>query len=312
MSSAPDRPRILGIGIACLDHLFVAPRPAPGGQSPLRAHLVHGGGLIGTALVAAARLGAATEIWCWVGDDAEGELVIAGLRQEGVDARYVQMIPGARTPLSFIHVEEDSGERTIFHGPRLEVPRELVEGLAERPLECDVLLVDAVWPAASRAVAKRARTTGVPVVGDFCPDSAPADLTRLVTALIVPSGCAARLAPDASREEQLCTLARMGPGFVAVTAGAEGCYYLREGRIAHQPSFSVPVVDTTGAGDVFHGAFAYALARHWPTCECVEFASAAAALSCRALGGRTAAPSLAEVVACLQEQGSDLWLSFRE
>jgi sugar/nucleoside kinase (ribokinase family) len=305
---SPDRsPRILGVGIACLDYLFVAPRPAPGGQAELRERLIQGGGLIGTALVAAARLGASAVIWTWVGEDVEGEQVAAGLREEGVDTRHVAVIAGARTPVSFIHVEEGSGERTIYHGPRLPLPAASLRKLDHHLLACDVLLVDGVWPEASRRVAARARQQAVPVVGDFCPGPELAELAREVTALIVPSGCADRLAPATSREEQLRLLARGGPRFVAITAGEQGCYYLDEGGAAHQPGFSIPVVDTTGAGDVFHGAFAYALARQWSHSRAVEFASAAAALSCRALGGRTAAPTLEETLRLLREQGSSCW-----
>ena len=302
-----NRPRIVGVGVACLDYLFVAPRAAAGGYAPLAAHLIQGGGLVGTALVAAARLGAATEIWGWVGDDAEGQEVLRGLRAEGVGVSRAEVVPGARTPVSFIHVDAQSGERTIYHGRRLGVPGDAARRVGERPLSCDVLLVDAIWPEASRAAAARAQREGIPVVGDFCPNPELADLTRMVSALIVPRGCAESLAPGASREEQLRALASMGPQLVAITTGEEGCCYLTGGEVGHRPAFSVPVVDTTGAGDVFHGAFAYALARRWAAPRAVEFAAAAAALSCRALGGRTAAPNREEVGALLRAQGSHGW-----
>lgn len=278
----------------------------------MRDHVVCGGGLIGTAIAAAARLGAETAIWSWVGEDDEGQQVIAGLRAEGVDTGAVEVIPQGRTSVSFVHVQEGTGERTIYHRPRLEVPAERMRTAAERPLSCDVMLVDAIWPQASKLAAQRAREMGMPVVGDFCPGGEAADLARFVTHLIVPRACAERLAPGASREQQLRRLAELGPEFVAITAGAEGCWFLGRGSpccpaedtaaVAHQTSFPVPVVDTTGAGDVFHGAFAYALARRWPTEKCVEFASAVAALSCRALGGRAGIPRLREGLSFIEER----------
>ncbi len=307
MTSSEHRPRILGVGIACLDYLFLAPRAASGGQAPLRDHLIQGGGLVGTAVVAAARLGAAADIWTWVGDDPEGQQVLAELQQEGVGIGLAELITGARTALSFIHVEADTGERTIFHGPRVQVPQSLLAGVAKRTLACDVLLVDAVWPEASQAAAAMARRDGRPVVGDFCPSAELSELASLVTALIVPGKAADRLLPDVGREEQLRSFARSGPAFVAITSGSEGCHYLEGGRVRHRPAFSVPVVDTTGAGDVFHGAFAYALAHTWPASQAVEFAAAAAALSCRALGGRTSAPTSNEVLALLKAQGPGGW-----
>ena len=299
-------PRILGVGIACLDYLFMAPRAEPGGQARLAGHAIQGGGLVGTALSAAARLGAKAEIWTWVGDDAEGQEVLSGLRQEGVDVSRAERVRGARTPVSFIQVEERTGERTIYHGSRLEPPRAGIEALRNRPLGCDALVVDAVYAAASQIAASRARAAGLPVVGDFYPSRETADLAGDVSALIVSASASDRAIPGATRTEQLRSLAKTGADFIAITCGAEGCHYLDD-DFGYQPAFGVEVVDTTGAGDVFHGAFAYALARRWPTVQAVEFASAAAALSCRALGGRAAAPTLEEVAELLREQGSDIW-----
>ena len=305
--SGSARPRVVGVGIACLDYLFVASRARPGGQGEVRERLIEGGGLVGTALVAAARLGARAEIVTWVGDDAEGELVLGGLREAGVDTRGAEVIAGARTPVSFVHVEEGSGERTIYHGPRLEVGAERMGAAGGRSLSCEVLLVDGVWPAASTAAARRAREAGIPVVGDFCPGEETRELAGLVSHLIVSGGCAEGLAGGGSWEERLGRLAEMGPEFVAITAGAEGCHYVAAGKVAHQPAFAVEVVDTTGAGDVFHGAFGYGLGRGWPAARVVEFASAVAGLSCGALGGRKAIPSLEEAVGLLGEQGAEGW-----
>jgi sulfofructose kinase len=129
----------------------------------------------------------------------------------------------------------------------------------------------------------------------------------LVSALIVPASCADRIAPGAAWQEQLEVLKALGPAFPAITAGQDGCWYLEDGEVRHQPAFPVDVVDTTGAGDVFHGAFAYGLGRGWAEARWVEFASAVAALSCRALGGPRAIPDLEETLALLREHGSGRW-----
>lgn len=302
-----ERPRVIGLGLATLDYLFVSPVAAPGGQARLRDYAIEGGGLVGTAIVAAARLGAEAAIRTWVGDDQAGREVVEEFRREGVDTRRVEVVPGERTGAAFIHVEEGTGERTIYFAgcPRLS-PAEAARG-TEGPLECDAVVVDAVWPEASLALAGRARTQGIPVVGDFVPEGDLLELAGLMTALIVPRAGAERLAPGGSWEEKLRRLTETGAAFVAVTAGPEGCYFFADGKACLQPAFSVPVVDTTGAGDVFHGAFAYALARRWPVAQCVEFASAVAALSCRALGGRRAIPSYAEAAAFLREHGPGRW-----
>ncbi len=304
---APETPRVVGLGVATLDYLFLSPAAAPGGQAPLREYSIEGGGLVATAVVAAARLGAATALRTWIGDDDAGEAVLAGLRAEGVDASRVEVIPGERTPVAFIHVEEGTGERTIYFAGCPQVSPAQQARMAQGPLQCDAVVVDSVWPEASAALARRAREQDIPVVGDFCPEGDLVALAGLMTALIVPRAGAERLAPGVSWSDRLRVLADTGAEFVAITAGPEGCYFIDGGKICHQPAFPVPVVDTTGAGDVFHGAFTYALARQWPAARAVEFASAVAALSCRSLGGRRAIPSYAEAAAFLRERRSGRW-----
>lgn len=303
----PNTPRISGLGIATLDYLFVSPRPSPGGQAQISSYAIEGGGLVATALVAAARLGAQTDLRTWIGDDAAGEAVLAGLRAEGVDTTRVEVLSGQPTGVAFIHVEEGTGERTIyFAGSPQPSPAQQMK-MADGPLDCEAVVVDAIWPEASTALARRAREKGIPVIGDFSPEGELIPLAGLMTALIVPRAGAERLAPRGSWEERLRILADMGASFVAVTAGAEGCYFLDGGKACHLPAFSSTIVDTTGAGDVFHGAFAYALARRWPSAQGVEFAAAVAVLSCRALGGRKAIPSYSEAADLLRTQGSGRW-----
>lgn len=290
MSGESDRPRIIGLGLACLDYLFVTEAATAGGQARLVEYAVEGGGLVATALAAAARLGARAEIISWVGDDEEGRLVLEGLRREGVDVRRAEVVRGGRTAVSFIQVEAGTGERTIYHRRGIET---VSARAGEGNLECDVALVDGVWRDASIAFARRAREGGIPVVGDFCPTGDLQALAGHTSALIVNRQCGEQI--GGSWGARLGRLAELGPEFAAITAGEEGCYYLDGGEVTHQPAFKVEVADTTGAGDVFHGAFAYALARGWAYPRCVEFASAAAGLSCRALGGRKAIAGVEEV-----------------
>ena len=290
MSRVPDGPRIIGLGLACLDYLFVTEAATAGGQARLVDYAVEGGGLVATALAAAARLGARAEIITRVGDDDEGRRVVEGLSAEGVDVSRAEVVKGERTAVSFIRVEAGTGERTIYHRRGIET---VGARAGEGDLGCDVVLVDGVWPDASIAFARRARERGIPVVGDFCPTGNLQGLASYTSALIVNRQCGEQM--GGSWGARLGRLAGLGPEFVAITAGEEGCYYLEGGEVRHQPASKVEVVDTTGAGDVFHGAFAYALARGWAYPRCVEFASAAAALSCRALGGRKAIAGVEEV-----------------
>lgn len=306
MAETPQ-PRVTGLGIATLDYLFLSPTATPGGQAPLRDYAMEGGGLVATALVAAARQGAATALRSWIGEDAAGEAVRAGLEREGVDTSRLQTLPGEATTVAFIHVEEGSGERTIYCSLRTQVSAQALAAATAGELDCEAVLVDAIWPEASAQLARQAAAKGIPVVGDFCPEGGLVELAGLVTALIVPRGGAERLAPRASWADRLRLLADTGAAFVAITAGGEGCYYLGDEGVCNQPAFSVPIVDTTGAGDVFHGAFAYALGRRWPVARAAEFSAAVAALSCRGLGGRRGIPRYEETCAFLRANGSGRW-----
>lgn len=252
---------------------------------------VEGGGLVATALVAAARLGARTEIRTWIGGDEEGRLVLAGLETEGVDLTGVRTVSGARTAVSFIHVTETSGERTIYHRRGPTPPEQEISEAVRMQSHYDAALVDAVWPEVSLPFARAARQAGVPVVADFCPRHGLQELAASVDALIVPKACTLSLWPRGDWKTRLEALIDLGPSLAVITAGAEGCYYLDQGDLVHQPPFPVDVVDTTGAGDVFHGAFAYGLGARLPLRQCIQLASAVAALSCRALGGRSAIPT---------------------
>ena len=178
MSQEHVRPRVSGLGIAALDYLFVSPHATPGGYAPIRDHVAAGGGLVGTAIVAAARLGAQTDIRTWIGDDEEGEAIRAGLEREGVDTRLVQVVPGEPTFIAFIHVDESTGERTIFGGRLTTVSEERQRELAELPLECEALLTDAIWPKASVRAARQAARKGSPWSGISVRTKGPASWRR--------------------------------------------------------------------------------------------------------------------------------------
>ncbi len=127
------------------------------------------------------------------------------------------------------------------------------------------------------------------------------ELLRYVDYPIYSQECARRYGGTGSVEGDLRRLAELGGKAPMVTLGAEGCIWLEGGEVCRLPAFKVEVVDTTGCGDVFHGAFTFGLARGWEVARNARFASATAALKCRALGVRTGIPSYAEVAAFLGE-----------
>ncbi|UCH36324.1 MAG: ribokinase [Armatimonadota bacterium] len=299
--------KVAAVGLACLDFLALAEQAPVGGTSPMQRLLVQGGGLTATAAVAVARLGGGVRLLTRVGDDHIGRQVLDELRAEGVDVSASPVIPGATTPCSVVMVDPHTGDRTIYHlsGSELETSASAPD--VEFVRASRALLVDAFWREAALAAAQAARQAGVPVVADFAPGANVEELAGLVDVFIVPESWAAARECARDCDDALRALHSYGAKIAVVTAGPRGCWYSGRGETGHCPAFEVEVVDTTGAGDVFHGAFAYALARQWDVARCVEFSAAVAALKCRELGGRTGIPDLPETLDFLRANGRLNW-----
>jgi len=301
------QPRIAGAGICCLDHILVAPRIPWGGTAHASDHLTQGGGLVATALVACARLGAGCDLLSILGDDAIGDQILDELRQEGISVSGVVRVPGGSSPFSFVHVDERSGERTIFHRPGRGL-RWNGQGCDLRSIaESDALLVDHVYPDLSLAAAATAREHGVPVVGDVMPDAVSQEMLRQIDVLIVPRQFAHSIGLDADLDAALDAIHRLGPPTAVITLGEEGWVSSDPGGRGRGDAYRVAAADTTGAGDVFHGAFAYGLARGWETIRCADFAAAVAAIKCTGPGGRTAIPSLSQAIEFLRARSALEW-----
>ena len=300
-------PRIAGAGVCCLDHIFVAPQIPWGGTAPVEEYRVQGGGLVGTALVAAARLGASCFLFSFLSHDEVGAQVASELAAEGIKLEGVAGIPQGTSPFSFIHVDGRSGERTIFHRPAAGLERSLLPDLG-RVAECDVLLVDDYYPELALTAARSARQNGIPVVADLtvnlnkCPD-----LFGEIDVLIAPRAFAGQLGYGDDCQEALQAIHRLGPKTAMITLGREGYIYSSPGGLGRGKAFKVAAVDTTGAGDAFHGAFAFGLARRWELPRCAEFAAAVAAIKCTKPGGRTGLPTLPQAIHFLRRNGRLDW-----
>lgn len=289
--------RIVAIGLANLDLLGVLPHyPERNSKNRVDRLSIQGGGPAATAIAAAAALGAETAFIGAIGDDDFGSAIARGLAELGVDLRGLVRVPGARSAFSFVAVDRSDASRTVFHAPGTAPPLDpaavdwrVLDGAA-------VLVVDGRQPAAQREAARRARAQGTTVLLDA---ERLDDDTRALLALTdicVASSSIAAGEPIAA----LDLLAGLGPATVVVTCGEDGSLGRgSDGQLVQQPAFLVDAVDTTGCGDVYHGAFAVGLARGLDLAGCMRLASAAAALKCRALGGRAGLPTAAELDAFL-------------
>jgi ribokinase len=299
--SAPSkrsRVDVLGLGCVAVDELLFVPRyPGRDGRQPLHRRERQCGGMTATALVTAARLGARAAYAGRLGEDEDSKFVRETLAREGVDLSHVTASPRGRPVHSYVVVEEETQTRSILYdvtdaeGSHPSRPaRQVIE-------QAGVLLVDRWGMDGMIRAAKIARRAGVPVVGDLENFSVPrfGELLALADHLVVPEAFVTAYCGTRSPARGARMLWREDRQVVIVTCGRHGCWALdaTAARPVHYPAFEVPVVDTTGCGDVFHGAYAVALLAGCPLAERVRFAAGAAALKATRLGGQAGIPTRA-------------------
>lgn len=296
---------VLGLGAVAVDEvLYVDHYPPPDAKAQVRRREQHCGGLAATALVAAARLGCRAAYAGVLGTDEPSAFAARCLEQEGIDLSQALRREEARVIRSAIVV--GAGTRNIFFdlngvvGADPDWPPEKLIRSAR------VLLVDHIGVAGMIRAARIARQAGVAVVADLEDDAVPrfAELLDLADHLVLSHEFALRFtgAPSPARAAQ--RLWREDRAAVAITCGREGCWVSTGRAAVHHPTFSVEEQDTTGCGDVFHGAYAAAIARGMGLEACLRFACAAAALKASRRGGQEGIPFRAEVEAFLSARAT--------
>jgi ribokinase len=288
---------VLGLGCISVDELlYVEEYPPADRKVRVLASERQCGGQTATALVAAARLGARCAYAGVLGEDELSEFVIRALQREGVDLQYLTRRAGARPIRALVIVDQARQTRTIFYDLAGAVGADPAVPAAEIIASTRVLLVDQFGVAGMVRAARLARAAGAAVVADFEDTTGPGfdELFRLVDHLIVSHTFATAVTGEPLPAATVRSLLQNGHPVVAVTCGADGCWYGDAATAAapqHQPAFPVPVLDTTGCGDVFHGAYTAALARGLDLAERIRLASATAALKATRPGGQAGIPT---------------------
>ncbi len=295
---------MLGMGAVAVDDLIYVDRYPPV-DSKIRAQSRkrQGGGLVGTALVAAARLGVKAAYYGILGNNELSDYTLRELEREGVDCSAVQMQKTAEPFYSTIIVVEPTAQRTVLSCAAGVVPLQAQDVSVDLITQARVLLIDhSVVEAGLRAV-EIAREHHIPVVADIEADRHPKvyDLIPKIDHLIIGIKFARQLTEKTTSEKMVEALAQSGRACSVVTAGKQGCWYAeKKGAVHHFPAFSVEAMDTTGCGDVFHGAYTAALAKGEPVRRCIQIASAAAALKATQPGGRSGIPNWESVEELIQ------------
>lgn len=294
---------IAGLGFGSVDYLCLVPFIPLDEKVGAIEKLVQGGGAAATAIVAASRLGAATAFIGAVGDDPDGEEIIRGLNREKVDTSHIQVRSGKESPVAFCWIEQKSGKRSIVwnRGTAMPLDATFVDPTFISSLK--ILHLDGHNTEAAIRAAQIAKTNGVTVsldAGSILPGIEK--LVEVADICIASEFFARNYTGEGDVEKAVEKLFMNRKQVAAVTLGDKGVVALTPTRLIKKSAFKVPVVDTTGAGDVFHGAFIYAYLQGWDTEKCLDFASATAAIKCATLGGRTGIPGKERVIKFLNEK----------
>ena len=297
---------VVGIGLNAVDYLVGLPRfPIPGEKLRMSGFTREGGGQVATALVALSRWGLRCKYVGNVGDDENGRISSLLLSNEGIDLTHVRTVPGASSQFAVIIVEEKTGERTILwdRDPKIRVSRE------DLPLDeirrARALLLDGHDVAPSIIAARAAQAAGVPVVLDAEKvQEGTEELLPLCDHIVAAGHFPGLLIPGVSAENGAREmLRRYAPRTSTVTLGPRGAFGCDGREEICSPSIRVDALDTTGACDVFHAGFLYALLEGLPFREILAFANTAAGLSCRGMGGRSGIPTIEAIQAANASPG---------
>ncbi|MCB9944110.1 MAG: ribokinase [Geminicoccaceae bacterium] len=293
--------RILTSGITVLDIMLpVKKLPAGDGKTLATGRQDVIGGIAANAALTVKKLDGIPVLSTRLGDDSTGDEIMRQLVAAGIDTSAVEWINGARSSLTAAIVDA-SGERMLinhsdahlFHGqPDLSA------------VEADGVITDTRWLDGAFASLEFARERDIPGLLDFdmIPDARPYELIATASHVAFGAQGLHQLTGIADPADGLIEVRRRYPGWLAVTAGGKGVYWLEDNEVCHIPAFEVEVVDTLAAGDVFHGALALALAEGQPMRQALRFASAAAAIKCTQFGGGAGIPTRSQLERFLGER----------
>jgi len=287
---------VIGVGHVSLDNLgIVESYPQLDQRVRMNDFLRQGGGEVATALVTLARLGAKVSFVGKVGDDESGEFICKEFIQEGVDISQLVKEKGKMSLTAFCIIDRKSGKRTIFWYKNLS-PLKLNEIDPNFLCQGKILHLDAHEPETAYDAASyfRQHTEGRKIVLDI--DDWDEQREKLVnlTDVLIGSETFARNFHSSNPIFALERIAALGPQIVILTQGEKGCLGKVGNETFQVPGYHIDVIDTTGCGDVFHGAFVFGLLKDWDISYTARFANAVAALKCTKLGGRTGIPNLAQ------------------
>ncbi|MFO7915511.1 MAG: PfkB family carbohydrate kinase [Candidatus Krumholzibacteriales bacterium] len=298
----------VSFGYSAMDYLGIVPHfPAENLKLEMERFEIQGGGPAATAAVTMRRLGLKTAYSGIVADDGFGRTMLELLNKEDIDTSSVIIEQNARSQFAFIMVDRSTGKRTIlwtrgtlpFIRPD-QVDRDLI-------LSANGLLVDTLEPEAAAHAAGIASENNIPVVIDAgtLRDKVE-EILPFCDYIVASETFASQISNNGTVEEALEQINSYNPRGAVVTLGENGCAGLEGNNIFREQGFKIKAVDTTGAGDVFHGAFLYGVLQGWDLRKISVFSNAVAGLKCRKLGGRAGIPDIDQALEFLRANRPDI------
>ena len=300
---------IVGLGLAIVDVVLRVERmPTWDDPRGLEDFTLADGGPAGTACFVASSFGIETGFVDTVGSDSLAEHRRSSLAEAGVDTSRMVSRQGAEDHVVVVWVDAGTGERTFsFRRGFLSQPLKPTDLDREYITSAGILHLDGSHHEAALQAARWMHDSGGMVVMDASATDRPipetiVSLVSETDYLICGSGFGHQLTGETDLQRAGRAILELGPRVVVQTEGRNGCYTTSRDQQFHTPAFEVEVIDTTGAGDVFHGAYLVGLAKQWELQRIAAFASAVAALHCAVLGNRQGIPSMAEVEALISDR----------
>jgi sulfofructose kinase len=293
---------VVGVGLNATDTLLLLPHfPAYAGKVPFSEEILSPGGQVASAMVACAALGMRVKYIGTVGDDERGRIQMESLLNSGINLDHVQVRKDCPNQTAYILIDQKTGERTVLWS-RPDCLRLEPQEITPDQITCARLLhIDGHdTPAVGRA-AQIAHEAGIPVTVDVDTIYHGFDqVLPYVDYLVASSEFPVQWTNERDPMKALELIQNeYGMRVAAMTLGAHGALARVDGTFVYSPAFVVNCVDTTGAGDVFHGAFCYAVLHGLPMREALDLSNAMAALNCTAIGARGGIKSLQDAKALM-------------
>lgn len=300
---------VVGFGGATLDYICLVKSLASYNQATFISDLkFFGGGCVPTALVTLQRLGKKSAFISLLGDDWTGKEILKDLKEENIYCRKIKLYKGVLSPFSFIQVSRKFGKRAIAYYPGSSKLLKFNKSAEKLIKKGKILLISGLIPEEDLKVARYARKNGIKVMLDAnIVLRYTKELLYFVDYLITSEAFLLEYSNSSDIGFSINKLYEdFKPEILVTTLGKKGSVAFIEGDVVYFDSFNVNVVDTTGAGDVYHGAFLFGILNGWDIKDTIVFSSAVSAIKCQSYGGRKGIPDYKTTIEFLKERGIDL------